>query len=451
HAGLSPTRVTSWPSARSSRSRERASASDPPIVERSFFAMTTRTRGRLGERLVCRQMRTDGAAMRVLDTVHDALPVPPLLQLGVAGAAHRTAKGGVIEETRHRARDIDDLLRDEQAIDSVRDHFAQRRDVAADHGLLVQPRFEITDAERFVHRWHRIEVARIECGRLLRRARAFDLDDAVVRVTRELVDHRTVEPRHADEDEPSFVVALPHELCGVEEVDVALVPFASSDVEDHRRVRWDAMARAESSAVVRTQRVRAHTRRDHAVLIDAQPAEPGALPVGHRRDDRCPPVTQEVRGGIATVELTRMRERSQNDRQVELVRDAERAIEVLAPDVVDQVAVLGMAFELLDPHQVHEGGCVGDVPEEAAARLHLDDVDAAVLEAWTRVERLAANDTHVVTARGKARRPLIGEALRSTHRRVRALGKEDLHPKTLPCKVAAEPRVRMRPRSRPYR
>src|SRR6185503_307968 len=115
HAGLSPTRVTSWPSARSSRSRERASASDPPIVERSFFAMTTRTRGRLGERLVCRQMRTDCAPMRVLDTIHDALPVPTLLQLDVAGAAHRTAKGGIIEETCHGACNVSDLLRDKQA------------------------------------------------------------------------------------------------------------------------------------------------------------------------------------------------------------------------------------------------------------------------------------------------------------------------------------------------
>ena len=42
-AGRSPTSVTSWPSARSSRSRARANSSEPPIVERSFFAMTTRT------------------------------------------------------------------------------------------------------------------------------------------------------------------------------------------------------------------------------------------------------------------------------------------------------------------------------------------------------------------------------------------------------------------------
>src|SRR5881409_3548912 len=32
-----------WPSARSSRSSARANSSEPPTVERSFFAMTTRT------------------------------------------------------------------------------------------------------------------------------------------------------------------------------------------------------------------------------------------------------------------------------------------------------------------------------------------------------------------------------------------------------------------------
>src|SRR5947209_3670336 len=43
HAGRSPTSVTSCPSARNSRSSARANISDPPTVERSFFAMTTRT------------------------------------------------------------------------------------------------------------------------------------------------------------------------------------------------------------------------------------------------------------------------------------------------------------------------------------------------------------------------------------------------------------------------
>src|SRR5258706_10527768 len=120
-AGRSPTSVTSWPSARSSRSRERARASDPPIVERSFFAMTTRTCGRLGECLVRRQMRADRAAMRVLDAVHDAIPVPPLVQLRIAGAAHLGPKRGVVEQPRQCVGDVGDFLRDEQAVDAVRD------------------------------------------------------------------------------------------------------------------------------------------------------------------------------------------------------------------------------------------------------------------------------------------------------------------------------------------
>src|SRR5439155_18589557 len=131
--------------------------------------------------------------------------------------------------------------------------------------------------------------------------------------------------------------------------------------------------------------------------------------------------------------------------------DAQRTIEVFAAHVVNQVAVLRVAFELFAAHQIHQGRRIGDVAEETTAWLHLDDVDAAIFEARPVVEGLTAHDPHVVAARGEPGRPLVREALRATHRRVGAFREEDLHPDALPCKVAAAPRVRMRPRTRPYR
>src|SRR5712692_9833934 len=331
------------------------------------------------------------------------------------------------------------------------DDLAQRWDVAADHRLLVKPRLEIADPERLVRGRHRVHVTRVERRRLLRGTGTSDLDDALVGVSRELVDHRSVEAGHSDEDEARLVVALPHELGGVEQMDVALVALATSHIEDHRRSGRNAMTRAKRGTIVRAHSVRAHARRDHAIRVDALLSEPRALPVGHRGDDRRALVAEEVRRRVTAVELPGMRERRQHDRQVELIRDAQRAVEVLAADVVDEVAVLRVSLELLAAHEVDQRRRIGDVTEETASWLHLDDIDSAIFEARSVVEGLTAYDAHVVPPRREPRRPLIREALRAAHRRVGAFREQDLHPDALPCKVAAAPRVRMRPRTRPYR
>ena len=101
------------------------------------------------------------------------------------------------------------------------------------------------------------------------------------------------------------------------------------------------------------------------------------------------------------------------------------------------------------------GTAIGDgapVAVQSMCTTLTHDVDATILEARPPlVEGLAADDAYVMSPLGKARRPLIGEALRAAHRRIRAFREEDLHSESLPCKVAAVSRVRMRPRTRPYR
>src|SRR5206468_293362 len=131
--------------------------------------------------------------------------------------------------------------------------------------------------------------------------------------------------------------------------------------------------------------------------------------------------------------------------------DAQRTVEILPPDVVDQVAVVRVALELFTAHEVDQRRRIRDVAEETASRLHLNDVDTSIFEARPVVEGPTAHDPHIVPSRREPRCPLVCEAFRSTHRRVGAFREEDLHPDALPCKVAAAPLVRMRPRTRPYR
>src|SRR6184192_1183242 len=98
-----------------------------------------------------------------------------------------------------------------------------------------------------------------------------------------------------------------------------------------------------------------------------------------------------------------------------------------SPDVVNEVAILGPALELLDAHEIDERRRVRDHPEESAARLDLDHVDAALEEAGTIVECLTAHHAHVMSARRESRGELIGQALRAAHWREGAFGEEDPH------------------------
>ena len=117
-----------------------------------------------------------------------------------------------------------------------------------------------------------------------------------------------------------------------------------------------------------------------------------------------------------------MREWREDDWDRERSRHLERAVEVLAADVVDELAILGVPLEHVGAHEVDERGRVGREPEEPAARLHLHDLDAAVAEDAAVVEGLRAHDAHLVPARREARRELEREALRSADARVCALG-----------------------------
>ena len=118
---------------------------------------------------------------------------------------------------------------------------------------------------------------------------------------------------------------------------------------------------------------------------------------------------------------------------------------------MDQVAVLRVAFELVAAHQIDQRRRISDVTEETTPWLHLDDLDAVIFEARPLVKGLTTDDADIMAARREPRRPLIRETFRATHRRVGAFREEDLHPDALPCKVAAAPRIRMRPRTRPCR
>src|SRR5947209_1607083 len=107
-----------------------------------------------------------------------------------------------------------------------------------------------------------------------------------------------------------------------------------------------------------------------------------------------------------------MREWREDDRDRERSRHLERAVEVLATDVVDELAILRIPLEHVGAHEVDERGRVRGETEEAPARLHLHDLDALVAEYTAIVERLRAHHAHVVSPRGEPRRELVGEALR---------------------------------------
>ncbi len=116
-----------------------------------------------------------------------------------------------------------------------------------------------------------------------------------------------------------------------------------------------------------------------------------------------------------------MRERRQHDGGPERFGHFERAVEVLAADVVDELAILRVPLEDVGPHQVDERRRVGDAAEEAAPWLDLHDLDAFAREHTPIVEGLRAHYPHVVTANRKPGRELVREALGSADARVRPL------------------------------
>ena len=145
------------------------------------------------------------------------------------------------------------------------------------------------------------------------------------------------------------------------------------------------------------------------------------------------------------MELAGVGERSEHDGNVEARGDVERAVEILAPDVMDELAVLGVPLEDVGAHEVDERRRVRDLAKEAAPWLHLNDLDALARENAAIVERLRAQDADLVTARGETRRELIGEAFRSADTRVRALGEEKSHASRSRGKARATTRRRSRP------
>src|SRR6266480_6927229 len=134
HAGRRPTSVTSWWRFASARARARAWASEPPTVERSFFAMTTRMASRnLGERLADVSVGvSERSGVRLLDAVDHAVPIPLFPKLRRSRSSHRGANPRIVEEPLNRARHVVGTLPDAEAVDAVGDHLAKRRDVAAD-------------------------------------------------------------------------------------------------------------------------------------------------------------------------------------------------------------------------------------------------------------------------------------------------------------------------------
>ena len=155
---------------------------------------------------------------------------------------------------------------------------------------------------------------------------------------------------------------------------------------------------------------------------------PIALPAGHRRDDARPAVAGEVGWRVPAVELARVRKRREHERDPELLSDIDARIQILASDVVDEVAVLGVALEELAAHEVDQRRGVRGHPEKSAARLHLHDLDAlihedpmivvhdrregrAAVRRLLAIARPRAHDTHVVTPTGEPRRELVREAL----------------------------------------
>src|SRR6266550_8033730 len=156
HAGRRPTSVTSWWRLARARARARACASEPPTVERSFFAITTRMASRnLGERLADVSVGvSERSGVRLLDAVDHEVPVPLFTQLRRTRAPHPRTQFGVVEQALDRARDIVGALADAETVDVVGDHLAERRDVTADDRALVQPGLEVAETEGLVQRRH---------------------------------------------------------------------------------------------------------------------------------------------------------------------------------------------------------------------------------------------------------------------------------------------------------
>jgi len=126
--------------------------------------------------------------------------------------------------------------------------------------------------------------------------------------------------------------------------------------------------------------------------------------------------------------------------------------------------VLGVSLEQLAAHEVDEGRRVGRHPEDAAAWLHLNDLDALIDEhamvlVHDRTERGAAvrglflvrrpraHDANVMSARGEARRELVREALRSADRGVATLREQQPHRTNIERTCGASLPLRKRPRS----
>src|SRR5438445_13634112 len=127
------------------------------------------------------------------------------------------------------------------------------------------------------------------------------------------------------------------------------------------------------------------------------------------------------------MELAWMRERCQSDLDLQRLRHVERAIEIFASDVVNEIAVLGIPLENIGAHEIDEGRRVGDLTEEAPSRPHLHDLDAAIEEYAAVVEGLGADDTPAVAAACETPTDVVRKTLGSADARVRALGEEELH------------------------
>src|SRR5438876_774067 len=293
-------------------------------------------RERLADVSVCVSERS---GVRLLDAVDHTVPIPLFPQLQGSRSSHRRPKPRIVEEPLDRARHIAGTLADAEAVNAVGDHLAERRNVTADDGTLVQPCLEIADAEGLVQRGHREDIARVQRRGFLASAGSLDVDDALVRVAR------------------------------------------------------------------------------------------------------------EVTPGVAAEELPPVRQWGQNDWSAKRLRDLERAIQIFAADVVDEVASLGVPLEDVGAHEVDKRGRVGDDPEKAAAGFDLHDLHLFAREDAAIVERLRAYHAYVMPTGGETRRELIREAFGSADARVRALREEELHREAL----GGKPRARTRRRCRPDR
>ena len=328
----------------------------------------------------------------------------------------------------------------------------------------MEPGLEVAEAEGLVPRRHREERAGLERRILVGGRRAFEVDDPLVRVPAEVVEERRVEAGEADEHETRVRMRVPHRLGRVEQLDVALVPLLAADVEDDRRVRRDPVPGAEARGVAGERRVRSHPGRHDPRRLDRVRGVPVALPVGHRRDHVRAAVAREVGDGVTAVELPGVGERGEHDRNAELLGDVDARVEVLAADVVDELAVLGVPLQQIAAHEVDERRRVGGHAEESAARLDLHDLDAAVHEdAMVVVDdrrerrpavrgllllgRPRADDADLMAASDEACGELVREALGSADRGVAPFGEQQPHRGSAERTSDASPAARKRPRS----